>query len=256
MRRHIVLYLSINAGLLVAQSAAQKPEIEVAAIHRNETGGRSGFGVEPGSGRPTAHNMTLRGLIGWAYDVENYQISGGPKWIDSIAFDITATLVHNVPMTGDPRQRDEYRELMRPFLTDRFRLEFHRTTKELPVYALVVGKEGSKLKEMPNTADPREWRMGGGAGLMTGHVIPVSILVEALKSVTGRPISDETGLKGRYDFSLRWNPADNALSPDDSGNSESSLFTAIQEQLGLRLESRKGTVEVIIVDRAEMPTEN
>jgi uncharacterized protein (TIGR03435 family) len=245
-------------------SAPRKPVIEVASIRRNLNGGRAGIRFAPGSGRPIADNITLKGLIKWAYDVEDYQIEDGPKWIDSIGFDITAKLERDVNPSGDPAQRAYFREMFQPLLRDRFQLSLRRSTKELPAYALVVGKDGPKLADRGKADNPQDMRMSGGSGLMVGQRIPVSILTEVLKSVVGRPIRDETGLTGYYDFRLQWDPADtvppggndNGGAPGTTDHTEPSLFTALKEQLGLRLESRKGPIEILVVDRAEMPSEN
>ena len=245
-------------------SAPRKPVIEVASIRRNLNGGRTRIGFAPGSGRPMANNVTLKGLIKWAYDVEDYQIEGGPKWIDSVGFDITAKLEHDVNPSGDLTQRAYFREMIQPLLRDRFQLTVRRSTRELPVYALVVGKRGPTLADRGKAENPQDMRMSGGRGQIIGQRIPMSLLTEALRSVAGRPVRDETGLKGYYDFKLQWDPADTVpQAGNDNGgaagpadHTEPSLFTALQEQLGLRLEPRKGPVEILVIESAEMPSED
>jgi len=239
-----------------------KPEIDVASIRQNHTGGRSGVRFTPGNGSPTATNVTLKYLIQWAYDVEDYQVSGGPKWIDSTSFDITAKLSHDVNPTGDPAQRAYFREMFQPFLADRFKLVFHRSTREIPAFALVVAKNGPKLKDLGKPENPQDMKMAGGRGLMVGQRIPVAILAEALRSIVGRPVEDQTGLKGNYDFRVQWDPGENVPANNVDGaapasdRAEASIFTAIQEQLGLRVDSRRKPVEMLIVDSAELPSEN
>jgi uncharacterized protein (TIGR03435 family) len=235
-------------------SPSPKPEIDVASIRQNHTGGRSGVRFTPGNGSPVATNVTLKYLIQWAYDVEDYQVSGGPKWIDSTSFDITAKLAQDVNPTGDPAQRAYFREMFQPILADRFKLVFHRSTREIPAFALVVAKNGPKLKDLGKPENPQDMKMTGGRGVMVGQRIPIAILAEALRSIVGRPVEDQTGLKGNYDFRLQWDPAENTPAAPD--RVEASIFTAIQEQLGLRLDSRRKLVETLIVDGAELPSQN
>lgn len=243
-------------------SSPEKPVIDVASVRPNRTGGRSTILFEPANGRPTATNVTLKYLIKWAYNVEDYQISGGPKWIDSASFDIRATLVHDVRLNGSPVQRSYFREMIQPLLADRFKLVVHRTTRELPVYALVTGKNGPKLQDSKEHG-PENMRMTGGRGLMVGQYIPIDILREALQQVVGRPVANGTGLSGYYDFRLQWDPGDdtpaNSADGATSGSvdpAQGSIFTTLQEQLGLRLDARRGLVEVLVIDSAELPSEN
>jgi bla regulator protein BlaR1 len=250
-------------GAQTQTSSSLKPEIDVASIRQNHTGGRPVILFAPGNGRPMATNVTLKYLIKWAYDVEDYQVSGGPKWIDSASFDITAKLVHDVNPNGDPVQRMYFRQMVQPLLADRFKLVLHKTTRQLPVYALTIGKNGTKLSDLGKAENPRDMRMTGGRGLMVGQRIPISILAEALRSVVGQPVEDRTGLTGYYDFKLQWDPLENApINNSDRGvpeltdRAEASIFTAIQEQLGLRLEARRGPVGVLVIDNAALPSEN
>jgi uncharacterized protein (TIGR03435 family) len=147
--------------------------------------------------------------------------------------------------------------MLRPVLADRFHVAFHWETKQLPRYVLVVGKGGSKLKEVKADGEPaldvRNRR------IINSHRAPVSQLVEVLSWVMTRVVVDQTGLKGVYDFKLEWTPDDlqfsepGAAPGSDSGN---SIFASIQEQLGLKLEPQKGPVEILVVERAEKATEN
>ena len=182
--------------------------------------------------------------------MKDYQVSG-PDWLNTEIYDITATLPPGT--TGD-----EVLLMIQTLLADRFKLTLHRDSKELPVYALVVGKGGSKLQEV-------EFGRGstsGSPGHLTATRIAIRNLTEFLSRQTGRPVLDMTGLKGFYNFTLNYTPdaAPSAPSPETPIPESAvgpSLFTAVQEQLGLRLEARKAPVEILVVDHAEkVPTEN
>ena len=219
-------------------------------------------------------------LLTQAYDVREFQISGGPGWINTDRFDIVAkaersTAAENVPddpgkMTEEQRKTigDQMRERLRALLADRFQLALHRETKEQSVYALVVGKSGSKLQESQTHEGPgpRGPMMRMGRGELSGQGVALDMLTRTLSSQLGRPVIDRTGLKGNFDFKLTWTPdpgqsggpfgppgADAPPPPDPNGP---SVFTALQEQLGLRLESQKGPVEMLVIDKVEKPSEN
>ena len=166
--------------------------------------------------------------------------------------------------------------MMQSLLADRFKFAAHRETRELPVYALMLAKNGSKLKEaIPENSYPngiKDEQGRGVAGMMRitpGHIegqaIPIANLLGVLTQVTGRTVVDRTGLTGKYDISLQWTPdepqtlptaADGANREPSQESSGPSIFTAIQEQLGLRLESAKGPVEGLVIDHVEKPSAN
>ena len=163
--------------------------------------------------------------------------------------------------------------MLQTLLADRFKLTTHRTTKELPIYSLVVAKGGSKLHEA-NSGEikgpdgrpepPGSSLIGFRSGELTGQNLEMDQLARLLTEQTGRTVVDNTGLKGNYDLTLNWTPdqiAPNGLAgggPDSSTSSEPgpSIFTAIQEQLGLKLQSQKGPVEILVIDHVERPSEN
>lgn len=269
-------------------TSAPLPSFEVASIKPNRSGDlnrRIMFQFLPG--RLNATGITVKLLISMAYDVKEFQVSGGPGWIDSQRFDIDAKEEdsqaeeeHKLP----PEKIREHNQLMmQSLLADRFKLKVSHQTKELPVYALVVAKNGPKLKEAkpgdtyPNgikgpdgVAHGGLFMMRAGGGEMTGLGIPLANLVMMLSQQLGRNVLDQTGLKGNYDIHLKWTPdepqtamfsgpagakppGDNPAPPDSSGP---SIFTALQEQLGLKLDSTKGPVEILVVDHIEQPSEN
>jgi bla regulator protein BlaR1 len=260
----------VTAAWMFVQIPAAAQTFEVASIKRNaDSSGRILVQMLPGGGLRTS-GATMKYLISLAYDVKFFQISGGPRWIEGDRFDIVAKPEHSAEaetVPGDPRQVTEpqYRTMkaqMRPrlqaLLADRFQLELHRETREAPIYAMVEGKGGPKLVPDDRREGKTAWGLSVGKGQLTGNVASLPMLVTALSNQLGRPVVDRTGLTGTFDFKLEWTPdtpraADADSPPDSSGL---SLFTAIQQQLGLRLEARKGPVEMLMIDRVEKPSEN
>jgi len=247
---------------LVALSCFAQTTFDVASIKPNLSGVEGGsIRLTPG-GRLVARNASLRQLISAADDVRDFQLFGGPPWMASDRFDIEAKAA------GDPDQ-DRISLMLQALLADRFRLTVHREKRELPIYRLTVAKGGSKLQPSkadqctpmippPAQFDPATLRPCGGfntnVGMMLGGSVSAARLAAALSRTLGRTVVDETSLGGSYDVSLHWTPDEAPPAVDNSA--DPSLFTALQEQLGLRLESAKGPVEVLIVDRAEKPSEN
>lgn len=275
-----LLALLIPVGLF-GQSGSAPLSFEVASI-KPSTGDAHQIAIQmqPG-GNLRVSGATLKMLITIAYDVRDFQVSGGPGWISTDRFDITAKSERSAAPDGappDPRSvtseqmktaQEQMREKMRSLLADRFQLTLHRESKEQPVYTLVVGKNGSKLKESEvKDAGPRG-RMRLGRGQLSGDAVQLQMLANALSNQLGRPVIDRTGLKGNFDFNLEWTPdpgqsggpfggppppgVDAPPPPDPNGP---SIFTAVQEQLGLRLESSKGPVDLLVLDHVEKPSEN
>jgi len=221
----------------------------------------------PGGGLKMS-GIPLRGMITFAYDVRDFQVSGGAGWVGTERFDVMAKAERTASdgpedlakMTDQQRKtiRDQIAERLRALLADRFQLVVHKETKEQPIYALVVSKNGAKLKEAKVVEGARQG-MSMNRSRVEGFAAPMEMLGPTLSAVTGRPVVDKTGLTGKYDFVLEWTPDLGAAGPDGANSPEPSgptIFTALQEQLGLRLEAQKGPVENIVIDRAEKPSEN
>jgi uncharacterized protein (TIGR03435 family) len=315
---------TLCAGLIVStscaafgQGAAESPTFEVASVKPAEPQSpgmirirMSGGPGTPDPGQLTYTNVSLKNILMNAYAVKGYQLSG-PKWLDSERFDIVA----KIPMGAT---KEQFRLMLQNLLAERFKLTLHHETKELPMYALVVGKGGAKLKESVDDdaaasgaasspppppgsdgAGPVRLRVGadgmpqlppgmGKNGMMmmmtngrlraVGNRQPVAALTEMLGNQLGYPVVDATGLKANYDFTLDFAPdgmngpmgmmpppppphdgapgggAPMASAPDMGGP---TIFTALQEQLGLKLEQRKDPVDLLVIDRLEkVPTEN
>jgi bla regulator protein blaR1 len=238
---------------------------------------RAMVSILSGPDRFKTTNFTLHALTGRAYEVEDDQVSGGPSWVNSERYDIEAKIDKSVAddlqkLSPDQRFRERKR-MLQALLTDRFKLTLHRETKELPVYELIVASSGSKLQEAkpgetyPNGIKDLSGRATAGLiktgpGEITGQGVPIASLVRQFTQQLGRIVVDKTGLTGTYDFTIKWPPVESQATigghqgtPSPEG-SESPIFTAIQDQLGLKLESQIAPVEVLVIDHAEQPTQN
>ncbi len=201
-------------------------------------------------GRLTAKGATLKFLIARAYDLMEFQVIGGPGWIATERYDVAAKSEE----TESDRDGRRGRERLQTLLTDRFQLRARRDTKELGVYALMPAKGGPKLHDSGDAGAKPGGQMISQPGMLKGIHVEIPMLIRALSSVLERIVLDETGLLGRYDFQLEWIP-DQAAAGDDLSR-PGSIFTAVQEKLGLRLQSKKGQVPVIVVEAAERAPEN
>jgi bla regulator protein BlaR1 len=302
MRNAMLLGIALSTACLVAVRRAPRLQaqtsetddnaaFEVASVKANKSGdNRIGIGFQPG-GRFRATNVPLRELISAAYGTPQplpaFQITGGPKWIESDRFDIVAKAPGD-PQPGPSGPPPAMFAMLRTLLADRFQLILHRETKDMAIYALVLaradGKLGPELK--PAATDcaammaaardrgapppPPGERMPCGMRMFPGHLSggssSMALLTNVLARFVNRTVVDQTGLAGNYDLDLQWTPdqmpqgrgdpppgapALPAIDPNGP-----SIFTAVQEQLGLKLESTKGPVGVVVIDRVEHPTED
>jgi uncharacterized protein (TIGR03435 family) len=260
----IALATPLLIGVIQAQELGTL-KYEVASIRPADPNERSvRLGPGPGGGFQ-ATNVSLRQLITFAYGIREFQLSGGPGWIGSERYNVV-TKVENAEPPPDPKtvtvSRIEsfigkHRERMRNLLEERFQLVVRRETKELPVYALLVTKGGHKMTAVEE-GQGRPPNLRRNRGILTGQAVTMELVKGAFSELLGRPVVDETGLTGAFDFKLEWAPeapppADNKQAPLPEGE---SIFTAMQEQLGLRVASKKGPVETIVIERVEKPSEN
>jgi len=228
------------------QRSASDPPLafEVASVKRSappSAGGvNSSMNLAPG--RITCTNVSLKKLIVRAYGLKDYQLSG-PDWLDSEIYDIVTT------MPADT-SGDDLRLMLQNLLSDRFRLATHTEGKEMSVLALVVAKGGSKLK----AAEFGNSNTSMSPGKLTAKAVPLLNVAEILSRHLNQPVLNMTGLQGVYDFTLEWGPEPKggaAAAGEPARELGPSLFTALQEQLGLKLEPRKAPIELLVVDRAE-----
>jgi uncharacterized protein (TIGR03435 family) len=288
-----IVFALANAPQSRAQSPAAAttpaPTFEVVSIKPNHgAGGNMTIRMAPG-GRFTAENVPVKLILEQAYGVKDSQILGAPGWIDSERYDVEAkpedSSADEKQKPGPEKESAQLRLMLQSMLADRFKLTLHHETKELPVYALVVAKNGPKLHETadtpgdstppgpmgPSGGPPLKGRMMiNGRGELTVNGVALARFADVLSRQIGHIVVDKTGLKGNYDFTLKWTPdegqmpggpgggpggppRDAAPPPDASGP---SIFTALQEQLGLKLESQKGPVDTLVIDHVERPSEN
>jgi uncharacterized protein (TIGR03435 family) len=196
------------------------------------------YSPNPGSFRAMAADV--KHLIAFAYSVRDGQVSGGPEWSDSDLFDIEAK-------APGPATTDQLRVMVRALLADRLHLKVHRESKVQSVFDLVVGKKGPKL----TLVQAQGLGIGLGKTQLNGRGANMSGLASVLSSRVGRQVTDKTGLTGFYNFTLTW-------APDDATGTENgpSIFNALEEQLGLKLEPAKGLVEMLVIDTVERPSAN
>jgi uncharacterized protein (TIGR03435 family) len=235
--------------LFACATFAAQPAFDAASIRVNNDADRPGSSTaEVSPGLLTMRNQALVYLIQWAYDVPRVEIEG-PPWLRDVWFDVQAK-------TSKPATEAELRLMLRKLLADRFGLKFHKEARVLPVYALTVAKSGSKLPESTTegtfSIEPRN------GPLFVAHHARLMDLANGIADEAGRPVIDATGMQGRYEIRMDLTPylrrAGDGPGPVDS---ESVLFTGLQEVLGLKLEPRKESVDVLVIDHVEkMPTEN
>jgi uncharacterized protein (TIGR03435 family) len=267
---------------VAALAAAQAPQLsfDVASVKENRSASDSGaFGImSPTPGRMRIVNTPLRFMLHYAFQIRDHQLIGAPDWIDSVGFDISATY------PSEPiRTEDDRRAMLRTLLAERFALKTHREKREMPIYALVMARRDGTLgpQLVRSTIDCEQWiaekrpRIGAGSpsSVAPGGKRPVcqmlttrrfiaagtqtmQQLADVLQVLSGRPVANRTGLAGTFDFDLQWTsgpvaPAPGANPAVDDGP---SIFAALQEQLGLRLESGRDTFDVVVVDAVQRPT--
>ncbi|WP_213806022.1 TIGR03435 family protein [Granulicella sp. dw_53] len=268
------------ASTLQGQATPPRPEVEVAAIHRSAPGGGDLGNVHITPSRFEAHNMTVRKLMYIAYKVKADRIVGGPGWLNSETYDITAVV--------DDMAGDNFPLTLQTLLEDRFKLKIHRETKDAPVYDLTLAKGGLKMqptkpgscvpfdlsKNRP-TQNPDQLRCNTWTGTRSGfrNAIGVTMTDAAgvgFQSLTGqlslildRPVIDQTGLQGLFDVHLEWTPDEIAATapvdagqPAPSAETAPSIFVAVREQLGLELKPGRGPVTVLVIDSVDRPSEN
>jgi len=262
-----IALLALGAGTslaprLVAFAQQSRPSFEVASIKPGDPNERR-RGIGNRGNQVEVLNFPLKEMIGWAYGVQKHQIFGGPKWIDSDLFTIEARPSAATPLLPPEDPNGVLRLMLQSLMEDRFKLAIHRETRMEPIYELVLAKGGPKLKKSAGPGADGRQGIFGRPGRWDATNQGVGALIGMLSSTLGRPVRDKTGITGRYDYTLVFteppepvpgvSPAE-AAPPVDSN--APSVFTALQEQLGLKLESTRGPVEVLVVDNAERPEPN
>ncbi|HTA47364.1 MAG TPA: TIGR03435 family protein [Bryobacteraceae bacterium] len=259
----IALMATVGLGQSQVADSSFRPEFEVISIKPDDGKLPPRVGRPPGGGL-SGRGITARFLIGRAYDVKDFQIIGGPSWIGREGWVIEArpgenrkAPILNLYLTQRQKDDDEFKMRIQSLLVDRFQLKTHMETRDEQVYTLVVAKNGPKFRESKfNESDAEKGRLPGlimHPYELIGTSVDIHLLAEELSRRLSRNVIDQTGLNGEYDFNLRWVPdvADGDSVPDGP-----SIFTAVQEQLGLKLESGKAPVDAIVIDHIEKPSQN
>ncbi len=230
MRVAITIFLT---SIALAQTP---PAIDVATVKLNTSGAAGGDrSIDPT--RMRWINMPLRLLLRTAYGVRNDQMIGLPGWVDTLRLDVEAT-------TTAPATQRQMFDLLQGLLAERLKMQVHRETRDVPKYRLSIAKGGLKMAD--SSGDDGQPFSRTGPGHYEGRKIGMSQFCTQLIGMLGQPIDDATGLAGKYDFKLEWSPR------DDPSDSRPSIYTAMQE-LGLKLESAKGPVQVLVIDHVEKP---
>jgi bla regulator protein BlaR1 len=253
-----VIAAALTPRLIVFAQAA--PQFEVASVKREPWKGQgSAFAVTVRGDTLTGEHVTLSDLVRFAYKLRSVQLSGGPSWVfpgrlldDSDLYQVIAKA------TGDPPPpMDQFRQMLQGLLADRFKLKIHHVNNDLPAYNLVLAKNGPKIKE--SAADAKFSMVSTGNIHMLGTNVPLTTLVDNIEFYSGHPVFDKTGLTGNYDFDIQWVPDNrpgagpDVSAPDSNGP---TLFTALQEQLGLKLEPGLAPFDTVVIDHAEKPDAN
>lgn len=252
-------------GLAQSQEPASPPKFEVASIKRNVNGDFN-YGLKFMPHRFEAQNTPVRFLIQFAWNIQDFQISGAPSWARSDHYDIEA-------VAGENANTEQHRLMLQALLEDRLQLKLHRETRQSQVYALVPAKGGIKIQASKEKCDvppdpaasaPRVCGMySASSNGMDGTAITMNAFTAAVSQVLGRKVIDKTGYTERFDLHLKWaDPTAPGLDPDDSKSAspdqsnDQSIFTVLQQQYGLKFESTKGPVDLLVIDRLERPSEN
>jgi len=251
MTRTHWLLLALAAISAIAQ-VADSPAFEVASIKPAKPNDKGALNISPGG----AFSMTsdVQFVIQTFYNLKSFQIVGAPGWLSSERYAIIAKSPDGTVVATPPGADKNMPLRVQALLKDRFHLAAHREQHELPVYILVIAKGGSKLKE-PDPDQKFRLRLGRGS-IVTEGGGKVAMLATLLENQLDRKVIDETGLAGAYKIDLKWEPDPPAGAPASELAKGPTIFTALQEQLGLKLESAKRPVDVLVIDHVERPSEN
>jgi uncharacterized protein (TIGR03435 family) len=259
------LTVALSAAFAAGGIFAQSPAFEVATIKLTPPDFRGRY-IRMEGAEFVVRNNELRRLIAGAWNLTPRAVTGGPAWIDSDHYDIVA----RTPGEGRPNT-DEQMAMLRELVTSRFHLTFHREPKEFSIYTLTVARTGSKLKESAASADAQPEivnvvhpDLDGGfiLQLPARNATMAQFTSMMQRGMLDRPVVDKTGLAGKYDFDLEWSPDESqfdgqlAKPPGSGPATKPSLFEALQQQLGLRLEATRGPIDTLVIDRVERPSDN
>jgi bla regulator protein BlaR1 len=246
----------VHKGPAAAIALSQTlPHYDVSSVRQNDSNVQSwGMGLHDNI-IFSATNVPLKSIIAFAYDVKEDLITGLSGPVSSVSFDVTAKVLP--PDDGSPTKLTDtqLQAMIIPLLADRFHLKAHLEPKVLPVYDLIVAHGGPKLKLDPSEQTGSGWNIDGSdtMKILTGKSDNTSDLADILSGLSGRKVIDKTGLTGHADITLKWS---DDVAMQQGGTDAISIFTAVEEQLGLKLQPSHGPVDTLVIDHAEMPSEN
>jgi uncharacterized protein (TIGR03435 family) len=258
-----LFWTAMAANAQSSETAGPPPSFEVASIRANRSGDgiRNRFHLGHG-GSFTATNCSLRLLIRYAFQIFPFQIAGAPGWVQSDGYDIAAKSAGDPPVSAFP-------PMLRSLLEDRFQLKTHWETREAAVYDLIISKVGKLREAQPGdcpsyldtpTGEPPDDGLCGELMNVPGHTkgykLTSTDLAVGLSFFLGRLVRDKTGLTGKYDIELQWTPDEALQQSPPPEAAPPSIFTALQQQLGLKLESARGPVKTLVVDHVARPSDN
>ncbi len=257
----VVSLLLSHHALAQTSPTVPTPTYDVVSIVVNKAGGTGEMGIESREATFMATNADLVNLLINAFDIKPDLIFGLPSWASSTRWNLQAKIIDPDLLTLKKLTADQHRSMLVQVLADRFHLKTHTETRQLPIYNLVVTPHGPRFKP---SSEQRPENMGGmssGDGEVTLQAYPISSMTYTLSSILHRTVIDRTNLLGQYDLHLTWAPDrpaaaagdDDGLKRDDSGP---SIFYAIQDQLGLKLEPAKGPVPTLVIDHVDLPSPN
>jgi uncharacterized protein (TIGR03435 family) len=247
--------LILVASALAQTPAAKLPAWDVVSVHPTDLNScTQGSGMVTTADGINIFCIPVLFVIEQAYLIrEPNRIIGAPKWMADAMYDIKAKVSAEDLATYSKLGNDDRLRMLQSMLADRFRLKAHIESRELPIFELVVAKGGPKLKVPTPDEEDKARMMGGRGGKITAIDVPLTSLPWMLNNEVGRTVVDKTGLTGKYDFTLEYVPAAKAAA-DTSGGP--SIFTALEEQLGLKLEPAKAQMDVLVVDSIDQPQAN
>lgn len=245
------LIVLLSSGVF-GQSAVPSRTFEVASIRPHDGPLHTIFGFSSSGTRVTLEGYSSFGLVMEAYKLKNYQVSFPPSVPQA---DVFYDIVANAEGDGAPT-RDEFRPMLQKLLAERFNLKVHREMKEMPVYALVIGKIGPKFKESaPDATFSGHGGVNGRNQYMKQSKATMDDMVDAIRNFADRPVVDKTGLTGTYDYRIEAT-LDFRLHDGTDDPNDITIFSAVQDQLGLRLEAQRAMVEILVVDHMEKSSAN
>jgi uncharacterized protein (TIGR03435 family) len=254
--KYTIVLLAASSGWILGQTSPGSPNFEVASV-KIHAGPETVNRLAISGSTLMAESYTVAALILEAYNIRNYQLSFAPGIspveLDTVAYDISAKA-----KDGSAPAMDEFRQMLQTLMADRFQLRVHHESTQRPVYALVVDKGGPKLKESAGEAKSTGGvTVSGRSFQLSFPAIAMADLSEKIRNTSflDRPVLDRTGLKGTYEVKLIFTP-ENRINHAESNIGDISIFDAVRQQLGLKLESETSTVDVVVVDHVDKPSPN